>query len=377
MLKQFIYLQKINIMKTAKLRVLICPLDWGLGHATRCIPVIREFLVNGAEVIVGADGHQLMLLQNEFPEIEYITFPGYQVNYGRKIPFGLKLFTDTPRLLHVIYKEHRKIKQLVKQHNIDVVISDNRYGLWDRSIYSIFITHQVNIMTPSVFAIFTPLLRLLTCFFMNRYNESWIPDFAGELNLSGKLSHGRRLPQNSKFTGLLSRFDNTVKSAEVKRRYDVIAIVSGPEPQRSIFEEKLIARLPIGNKHCLLIRGIPGDTLIKPLRKGLDIADHLNARDLGTILSQKPVVICRGGYSTLMDIAFNENNAILIPTPGLTEQEYLAKNLDRSGVYVACKQHNFNLNEAYERTIRLPGFKLPENHNFYAGLIFHLVQNLK
>lgn len=364
-------------MHSAKLRVLICPLDWGLGHATRCIPIIRELILNGAEVMVAADGHPLILLQSEFPDINFIKFPGYNIRFGRKIPVGLKLLTEVPRLLCLIAREHHQIKQLVKQHHIDLVISDNRYGLWDRSIYTIFITHQVNIIPPKAFGIFAPVLRLATRFFMNHYNESWIPDFAGKLNLSGKLSHGKKLPENPKFIGLLSRFDSIKKTPETKRIYDVVAIVSGPEPQRSIFEEKLIAKLPVDGKHCLLIRGIPGDTSIKPMKKGLDIADHLNTEELGTILTQKPLVICRAGYSTLMDIACTGNKAILIPTPGQTEQEYLAGNLDKTGVYIACKQHSFNLGEAYRQAVSLPDPDLPKNGTSYPGHIHRLVQQLK
>lgn len=364
-------------MNHAKLRVLVCPLDWGLGHAARCIPIVHELILNGAEVIVGADGHQLTLLQTEFPGIESIEFPGYNVKFGQNIPVGLKVLLDAPRLFHLIRQEHNDLQRIVQEHRIDVVISDNRYGLWDRSIYTVFITHQVNIIAPAALACFNPLLRWVTRYFLNKYNETWIPDFAGKLNLSGKLSHGKKLPGNTKFIGLLSRFDRMAKPANNERRYDVVAIVSGPEPQRSIFEEKLIARLPIDGKHCLLVRGLPGDTSIKPLRKGLDIADHLKTAEFGAILASRPLVICRAGYSTLMDIAFTGNKAILIPTPGQTEQEYLAGNLHKSGIYLSCKQHNFNPNEAYRQAVKLPGLALPVNHTYFPALIFRLVQQLK
>lgn len=364
-------------MNPPKPRVLICPLDWGLGHATRCIPIIREMIINGAEVMVASDGNQLILLQTEFPDIRFIRLPGYNITYGRKIPVGLKVIADLPRLLYLVASEHRQIKKLVKTHSIDLVISDNRYGLWNRSIYTVFITHQVNIIPPPALILFSPLLRMATRFFMKHYNETWIPDVDGDLNLSGKLSHGRKLPGNTKFIGLLSRFDKTEKSPETGRRYEIVAIVSGPEPQRSIFEEKLLAKLPVDGKQCLLIRGIPGDTRIKPLKNGLDVADHLNTGEFGAILASKPLVICRAGYSTLMDIAFTGNKAILVPTPGQTEQLYLADNLDKSGIYVACKQYNFNLSEAVTRAVNLPGPELLKNPAFLPDLIYRLVQVLQ
>lgn len=364
-------------MKSDKVRVLICPLDWGLGHATRCIPLIRELIENGAEVIVGSDGLQLTLLQTEFPGIEFVRLPGYNVSYGKRLPVAIKLLTDAPRLLRMIAKEHKEMNKIIRELQPDMVISDNRYGLWNKNVYSVFITHQVNIIAPAALMLYAPVLRLATRYHMKHYDESWIPDFAGKLNLSGKLSHGRNLPQNTSYIGLLSRFDQLKATKRSQRRYDIVAIVSGPEPQRTIFENKLLARLPLPDKHCLLLRGIPGDTQIKPLRKGLDIADHLETEELGSIIHQKPVVICRAGYSTLMDIAYTGNKAVLIPTPGQTEQEFLAKNLHKAGIYAARKQKDFDLSEAYNQAIACSGFNLPKNHTYYQGVIYKLMQKLK
>ncbi|NTW23500.1 MAG: UDP-N-acetylglucosamine--N-acetylmuramyl-(pentapeptide) pyrophosphoryl-undecaprenol N-acetylglucosamine transferase [Lentimicrobium sp.] len=335
---------------SAKPRILICPLDWGLGHATRCIPLIRALKAAGAEVVIAADGPQLILLQNEFPDCEWIEFPGYNIKYSKKGNVGLKLIFTTPALLLRIISEHFRLKSLIKEYRIDAVVSDNRYGLWNKKVRTVFITHQFNIIAPSNLGFTEPFLRYATRFFARKYDESWIPDLEGEHNLSGKLSHGFSLPANSSYIGLLSRFDFRAKVLPGKQ-YDVVAIVSGPEPQRSIFEDILLKQLPLEGKKCLIIRGIPGNTSITSLRSNLDKADHLSSGQMQSILSGKPVVISRPGYSTLMDIAFTHNKAVLVPTPGQTEQEYLSKHLVEKRIYYSCKQENADLEKAFEALV--------------------------
>lgn len=330
----------------AKPRILICPLDWGLGHATRCIPLIRALKAAGAAVVIAADGPQLSLLRNEFPDHEWIEFPGYNIKYSKKGNVGLRLILTTPGLVLKIISEHFKLKSLTKEYRIDAVVSDNRYGLWNKKVRTAFITHQFNIIAPSKFRFTESFLRYATRFFARKYNESWIPDLAGEHNLSGKLSHGFKLPENTSYIGLLSRFDLRAQILPGKQ-YDIIALISGPEPQRSIFEDKLLKQLPFDGKKCLIVRGIPGSTTITSLRSNLDKADHLSSEQMHSILSSKPVVISRPGYSTLMDIAFTHNKAILVPTPGQTEQEYLALHLMEKGVYYSCKQESIDLEKAF------------------------------
>jgi len=331
---------------SAKPRILICPLDWGLGHATRCIPLIRALKDAGAEVVIAADGPQFILLRNEFPDNELIEFPGYNIKYSKRGNVGLKLIFTSPGLVLRIISEHFRLKSLIKEYRIDAVISDNRYGLWNKKVRTAFITHQFNIIAPSYLGFTEPLLRHATRYFARKYDESWIPDVEGEHNLSGKLSHGFKLPENTIYIGLLSRFDFRPTILPGKQ-YDIVAIVSGPEPQRSIFEDKLLKQLPYDGKKCLIVRGIPGNTTITSLRSNLDKADHLTSEQMYSILSGKPVVISRPGYSTLMDIAFTHNKAILVPTPGQTEQEYLALHLMEKRIYYCCKQENIDLEKAF------------------------------
>lgn len=354
--------------------VLVCPLDWGLGHATRCIPIIRQLIETGARVILASDGPQLRLLRSEFPHLEHIVLPGYNVKFSRIIPVALRMVLDAPRILLKIRKEHKILQQLIQKHNIDIVISDNRYGLWNQKIHSIIITHQLNIIPPKWLKSFERLLHHRTHQLLEKFNECWIPDAAGEVNLSGKLSHGPNLPNNARFIGLLSRFVRVSSDAESISKYKVVAIISGPEPQRSLFEESLLAQLPLNNMSCLLIRGLPGNTSIHKENELLDIADHLPAEQLESILRSKPLVICRAGYSTLMDIAITGNKAILVPTPGQTEQEYLAKKLSDEGVFFATSQNKLNLSNAFEKAEAANTLSSMNHADTYKSIIQDLIQ---
>jgi predicted glycosyltransferase len=358
-------------------KVLVCPLDWGLGHATRCIPIIRHLKESGAEVIIASDGPQLTLLREEFPDLEYILLPGYKMTYNRFVPIAFKVLTEVPRLFLKITRENKLLKSIIKEKDIDVVISDNRYGLWNKNVYSVLITHQVNIIVPPTLKIAGQWLHSLTHKYIRRFDECWIPDFEGKQNLSGDLSHGTNIPSNCKYIGILSRFDRSATISSPERRYEIIAIVSGPETQRTTFEEKLLAQLPVNDKSCLLIRGIPGNTKIKTLRRSLDVADHLTSDELEGILRSGPMVICRAGYSTLMDIAFSGNKAILVPTPGQTEQEYLAANLSKAGIFYTTSQKRMNLPDAFSKASLLSGIQLSNEKTGYKTVLNELLNKFR
>jgi predicted glycosyltransferase len=356
--------------------VLVCPLDWGLGHATRCIPIIRHLLETGARVIIASDGPQLHLILSEFPNLQYVKLPGYNVKFSRILPLTLRMILDTPRLLIKISQERKLLRKLVRQYNIDIVISDNRYGLWNNNIFSIIITHQLNIIPPSWLLPFRAILHKLTHRQIERFDECWVPDAEGDFNLSGKLSHGEKLPKNVRYIGLLSRFDDGGSTTDHKNNlnpYSVVALVSGPEPQRSLFEKILREQLPAIGEHCLLIRGLPGNTNIHKEGPLLDVTDHLAARQLEHLLRSKPLVICRAGYSTLMDIAFTGNKAILVPTPGQTEQEYLAKKLSGEGIYFATAQNKLKLKEDYQKAIACNNPIKKQNETPYKSAVAALI----
>lgn len=206
-------------MQLNKKRVLICPLNWGLGHATRCIQIIRELLNQNAEVIIASDGDSLELLRNEFPTLQCIALKAKPIFYSSKGNMVLQMLKSAPRLLKNIYDEHQQIKKLAREFNIDIVISDNRYGCWSKDCYSVFITHQLTIQCPSKLKWTQSFINRINHFFIHKYNECWVPDVKALPGLSGILSHGDfNLPQVN-YIGLLSRFEKIEESQSINNRH--------------------------------------------------------------------------------------------------------------------------------------------------------------
>ncbi len=328
-----------------KKNVLVCPLDWGLGHACRCVPVIQEFINAGANVIIAADNRPLAFLRKEFPKLQFITFSSYQITYQRKGSFILKLFSILPQILKGIYKEHKMLNRIIDEHKIDIVVSDNRFGLWSKKVKSIFITHQILIKSPVKSMFFDKILFSFNKTFIKNYNECWIPDFEGNINLSGDLSHKYRLPVDTYFIGPLSRFKNTEQITENKS-IELLVLLSGPEPQRTIFEEIILKQLESINSKTVIVQGIPEKDEVKTISEKLTIYSHLDSYSLEKIIQQSEIVLCRSGYSTIMDLHVFGKKAILVPTPGQTEQEYLANYYMEKKYFYAVSQKLFNLNEA-------------------------------
>ncbi len=367
-MQSYVTLTCISTSFLAK-KILISPLDWGLGHATRCIPVIHELLSRNIEVIIAADGKPLELLKNEFPNLIFEVLPGYDVTYQNKGSFFFKVLSNVPHILKMIHKEHVMLEKLIKKHQIDAVISDNRYGLWTKKVPCVFITHQMRIISP----VLEDLVFFLNTQFINRFDICWIPDVSSERNLSGKLSHLESLPAHARFIGPLTRFKGTCK---LKKKYEVMAIVSGPEPQRSVFEEKLKAQLEKLNKTALLVLGKPEET-IKSNSNNLTIVSHLNSIEMEEAVASSEVIVCRGGYSTIMDLAVYGKKAVFIPTPGQTEQEYLAKRFAGKGCCVYQKQSEMDLQTALLRIPFMQGIPLIKQQKELSDAIDKLLRCLQ
>ena len=335
-----------------KKRILICPLDWGLGHATRCIQIIDELLLQNHTVIIAASGPPLALLKQEFPNLDFVEFEGYSIRYGKHF-LTLRLLLQIPKIVFGIISEHLQLKKICKRLQIDVVISDNRYGCWNPRCHSIFITHQIFIPAP----IFKNTIRQINFWFMSRYRQVWIPDWQGDHNLSADLSHGKTIPQNAKYIGPLSRFYNTEKLVKHKIQYKVCAILSGPEPQRSVLEDILIEQICKLQLPAIIIRGLPENSNIRKNFECIEFVNHLPKDALLKVMLSAENIICRSGYSSIMDLQLLEQKAILIPTPGQKEQEYLAANLSARKICFSSNQHSFELAEALKKNLLYNGFK--------------------
>ncbi len=306
------------------MKVLICPLNWGLGHATRCVPIIRKLMAEGHEPVVVADGYPLQFLREEFPTLRFIELPSYSVYYASgSSQIGAMLF-NFPSIVLGIINEHWWLSNLLQTEHFDQIISDNRFGMWNKHVHSIYITHQLMIKMPQGLKFLEPLMHLIHKTFINRYDECWIPDTKENGGLSGDLAHAYPLPRNAKFIGTLSRFqgmETTIPSTD----YDVVAIVSGIEPQRTLFENSLILRYRNRAEKVLIVGGQPQQKDTKKQNGNITLVSHLPTHELAAALLGAKKIISRSGYSTIMDLDALKcmQKAEFIPTPGQTEQEYL------------------------------------------------------
>lgn len=313
----------------------MAPLDWGLGHATRCVPIIHALQNMGCRVWLAAEGKQAALLQQEFPGLEILPLEGYRVRYSlNKWTLPFLLLKQIPRILRMIKQEHKWLDAQWEKHHFDLVISDNRYGLSSPKTRCIFMTHQL--LIKANFSRIEVLLQQINYRYIQKFDTCWVPDVAGEPNLAGDLSHPQKMPAVPvRYLGLLSRFT----FAEQPVKYTYCILLSGPEPQRSLMETALIrafANLPVS---CLLVRGKPGEPETIAVPEHIKVVSHLPGNALASVLLQSKFILCRSGYTSIMEIITLRRKALLIPTPGQTEQEYLAKRLMQQGYCYSFPQN--------------------------------------
>lgn len=294
--------------------IFISALDWGLGHATRCVPVIRELKENN-KIIIGVTPLTKIIFDEEFPDLQKIEVPAYNITYSTLFPLWFKLFLSAPRLFLIIKKEKAFLEKIIDEYKIEVVISDNRFGLHSKKVLSIFITHQLFLKTP--FA--NSFAQNLNKKYILNFDEVWVPDFEDEKrSLSGELSHGTHFHKNVKYIGPQSRLTKEIQ----QKKYDGLFLISGPEPQQSILKNELLC-LAEKNPRCKFALVSTQNT--KQETRNTEIFICPDKVKLSELINQSETIFCRSGYSTLMDLhALKKRKIILTPTPGQTEQEYLA-----------------------------------------------------
>lgn len=320
-------------------------MNWGLGHATRCVPIIKSLLDLGQNPIIAADKAPLSFLQKEFPELEIIKLPGFDPIYSKSNSQVLKLLTSLPSAYSDFKKEHREIESIVKDYNIDAVISDNRFGCWSESVHSVFMTHQLHIQTPSLFKWTYPIINKINNNYIKHYDELWIPDNENEPSLSGILAHPADIKIKTSYIGLLSRFSSEIQEDE--KDIDYLVILSGPEPQRTILENLVVKQAHEVEGRIIILRAKPNQNdLPYNIPENVTFFNHVDDDFFVELIAKSKNIICRGGYSSLMDLISLNKSAYLVPTPGQTEQEYLADYLTKKGLFSSCRQKNFKLKDA-------------------------------
>lgn len=346
-------------------RVLVCVLDWGLGHATRSIPVIRELQQQGAEVFLASSGSAGALLKQEFPILSFHELPGYRPHYPRQGSFLFSMAAQLPKFRRAIQREQREVEALVTNFRIHAVISDNRYGCFSQRVPSILITHQVKVRLMPGFGLVEKLVNAWLETYLNKYHEVWVPDQPG----SGLTDRFMERVRDVRYIGWLSRFPTDAKPADP---FPVMAIVSGPEPQRSLLADKLRTQLRSWPGRSLLVTGQP-DKHHSVQDGNVEVVSHLPSSQMEARLKAADLVIARSGYSTIMDLIALRKRASFIPTPGQPEQIHLADFIMRSGIAFCQDQKNFTVQSLVEESSRYAGWSA---WNKEEGLLASAIKQL-
>ena len=317
-------------------RILVAPLNWGLGHATRCIPIIYALIAEGFVPVIASDGDALMLLRKEFPDLSTIELPSYNITYTKNGKFlKLKLLKDSPKLLKAIKAEKKAIAGILEHYDIAGIISDNRLGVRNKKVPSVFMTHQLHVLSGNTTWLSTKMHQKM----IKKFDVCWIPDAEGEINLSGKLGHVKAFNVPIKYIEPLSRF--TKSSAEIKN--DLMVLISGPEPQRTLLEQKLLTELEGYSGNVVFVKGVMDKKQTMEVFGNITVYNFMTSRLLEKTINESALVLSRSGYTTIMDLAKLSKKAFFIPTPGQFEQEYLAKRLTEINLVPSCKQKDFSL----------------------------------
>ncbi|TBR18907.1 MAG: glycosyl transferase family 28 [Chitinophagaceae bacterium] len=335
---------KINSAYFAGKKVLVAPLDWGLGHATRCIPIIKEIIGAGATVWLAGERQQKILLQKEFPQLPFLELQGYRIRYSTR-GFVWKMMLQIPKILFAMRSENSWLKNKIIKYGFDLIISDNRYGLSNKNAKCIFITHQLSIKT-GLGKWSELVLQHINYKLINRFNECWIPDEEGESNLAGELSHPKFFPTTLlKYIGTQSRLEKLIGQ---ETENHLLIILSGPEPQRTIFEKIIMKELSVYKGTATVVRGLPFAEREIISTETVQFYNHLSAKLFNEEIVKASFIISRSGYSTIMDIQKLNKKSILIPTPEQSEQEYLASYLFKKQLAYCVLQNEFSLKTSLE-----------------------------
>lgn len=336
-----------------KPKILFAPLDWGLGHATRSIPLIQHLLDRGCSVYLAGDGPVASVLQEAFPDLPLLPLPGYQVRYAKEGKyFGWTMLQQLPRLIRVMRTEKRWLREQMERHAFDAVISDNRPGLHHTQIPCVYITHQLTVLAGSRWNTFwaTRWHRQI----IRKFDACWVPDEPQAPGLAGLLSHPVDLPKDiqPQYLGVTSRLEPT--DSVQRESNHLLVLLSGPEPQRSLLEQKVLEQLKEWKGTALIVRGLPATDqrnppLELPDRERMRVEVHLPPRELALEMQRAGWVWCRSGYTSVMDLVRLHTPAVLVPTPGQSEQLYLAKHLSEAGYFPFQLQEELNIHHAIKQ----------------------------
>lgn len=335
--------------------ILISPLNWGLGHATRCIPLIKILKNSNCRIIICGNGDSLKLLKQEFSELEFIELKSYKIFYSKSSwHFLLRLFVQVPKFLFSMYIDYLAAKKICTKYKPDIIFSDNRYGFYNKNTVNIIISHQIKPIVPNCIKYLKNIVNFIIHKCLQKFDEVWIPDFEDSNNLSGKLSHHINTKLNIKYCGPLSRFDNKLAN---EANGLPLAIVSGPEPQRTILQNLLFRFFEHYKIKAIIIGGVPSKNE-NYKNSYVTFYSHLKSKDLCNLIIEAPYIISRSGYSSIMDYFILNKKAILIPTANQSEQIYLANYHSVKKTFLSAEE---NLKSIKAAVSQIDNFDISQN----------------
>jgi hypothetical protein len=333
--------------------VCISPIDWGLGHATRCIQLIRALETLEFKIYIASEGPHEALLKEAIPTATFLHLRGYRVRYTKKRALLIPaLILQLPKIIYAVVNEYSWLQKTHKKYNFDLIISDNRFGFFNQKTKSVFITHQLELQTPFFWS--TKLIQKITYSFINKYSACWVADSEGSENLSGVLSNPSKLPSvHLWYMNCLSRFQNQASLISKTSSIQFLGMVSGPEPQRTLLENILWQQGNELDVPFVIVAGLPKQKLYNKITAKGALYHHLEVSDLVQQIVNAEYIICRGGYTTLMELIPFKKKLIFVPTPGQTEQEFLARYWQTKNWSIYIDQASFNLASAIDKASKL------------------------
>ena len=338
-------------MKKQGRAIIVSPLNWGLGHASRCVPIVRALKESGFDVILAGDGGALALLSSEFADLRSYELPSYDIRYsGSSKGFQLNLLLQGPKVLKAMNREQQAIGKILEKERVAGIISDNRFGVRSPDIPSVYLTHQLTVKAGWM----TPMATYWHRRLISKFDRCWVCDHAGPHSLAGELSSDAGNLDTVSWIGPLSRFSS--EGPAVIKDVDIAVVLSGPEPSRSLFEQQVREELMGTDYRVVLVRGLIGDSSEERTERNFTICDFLLAKELESLIRRSHLVVCRSGYSSIMDLAAIGARALLVPTPGQAEQKYLGRFHAKSGLCHVASQESFGL-DAIIKALEYPGFE--------------------
>lgn len=338
-------------MSNKKPLVVLSMLNWGFGHLTRCFPIIRSLIELKKQLLIVCTPAQQEVLARSFDGLIFFNAADDTPRYGKtKATTLLRLSLQAPFQLMKVKRDNKLLERLSQEYDIELIISDNKYGFYHSRIPSVILTHQLNIQTGLgkwADAVANRINRKL----LSRFREVWVVDGVGKNSLAGSLSAASdNIDARVKWIGTLNRLQIRAQKGSEK----LLIILSGPEPQRTILEELIVHQLPVNHRHITLIRGTKKNFSQQALQKltSLQFTNWIDLAGLAEIeqlLSQTEWVLGRAGYTSLMEWVTGGWKSIVIPTPGQAEQEYLGYYLMQRGWVFSVEQNNFDLQDSIKK----------------------------